>query len=506
MEYDILNVIVVEDEEPIREDLCLFPWEACGALLVGEAGNGREALELCLETPPDIVIADITMPEMDGLTLMEEVRAVCSDTQFVILSCHADFSYAQKALRLGAVDYVVKAGFRESDLMRALDKARERLRAGRRNRRDQRRDQYWRNTSAMREAAVDGRASIPEFARAAVPGRLCTIHCVAQRTDAIFANRHCLDELQSYWPGEWFSPGGGRHSRLVPLAECDGCRETMLGFVNRLQSGVDNSLAYLSADVKFFASISPPVESAEDLKRAVAKLDAYREHVFYEERSLVVFEDYSPTSDATDSQWDELELQLRRAEACEQTLSRYLRNGFLKWARRARINPDQLKSMLISRREAWKRQLNLRGKDDALWTRLSGVWSLTGLSDLVAGELESVGSRLPTQMRPEIARARRMITEEYSKPLTLDAVARHVGWSAPYLSRVFSAEVGKTFKECLTETRVKKAMELLRTPGIKVYEVAERVGFKSYRQFSVVFKGLTGLQPKEFQKGDSDGT
>ena len=62
---DILNVLIVEDEKPIREDLMLFPWDECGALLVGEAANGEQALESCRDQVPDVIVTDITMPHMD---------------------------------------------------------------------------------------------------------------------------------------------------------------------------------------------------------------------------------------------------------------------------------------------------------------------------------------------------------------------------------------------------------------------------------------------------------
>ena len=103
---DILNVLIVEDEKPIREDLALFPWDECGAMLIGEAANGREALESCSDVVPDVIVTDITMPHMDGLELMERVQERYPDTEFIVLTCHEDFEYAQKALRLGAVDYV----------------------------------------------------------------------------------------------------------------------------------------------------------------------------------------------------------------------------------------------------------------------------------------------------------------------------------------------------------------------------------------------------------------
>lgn len=498
MEHEILNVLIVEDEEPIREDLTLFPWDECGALLVGEAANGRDALEISEDSWPDIVVTDITMPEMDGLALMEHMRSTRPNTQFIVLTCHADFRYAQKALRLGAVDYVVKAGLRDEDLKRAIDKAREALTTRRQSQQGQWREGYWERTAEIREFV---NAGTDPTILSELPGRLVALHCISQRTDAIFVSRYILRNLAAEGRCRWFSPGGNRYACIDGEADEATAKRRMLQLVDTLQRGVVEDLTYLGGEVRFFASVSNVLEDRRDLLDALSYLDVYRDYAFYQERLRVVVGRVQQPVDATDAQWDALDLELRRAERSAAELAGYLGNSFLVWARRARIKQDQLKSILVSRRESWKRQYDIRATDERFWTRLSGVATLRDLCSLVSGEVNGGSDRGASQMRPELRQARKIIKRRYADPLSLERVAEEVGWSPSYLSRVFRRETGKTFKECVTETRIGRAMEMLRTPGIKVYEVAERVGFPSYRQFSIVFKGLTGVRPKEFQKG-----
>ena len=70
----ILSVLIVDDEIPIREELRMFDWKSCRAVLIGEAGNGKEALELCHEYSPDVVITDLTMPVMGGIDLFKRLK------------------------------------------------------------------------------------------------------------------------------------------------------------------------------------------------------------------------------------------------------------------------------------------------------------------------------------------------------------------------------------------------------------------------------------------------
>ncbi|MBW7461275.1 AraC family transcriptional regulator, partial [Paenibacillus sepulcri] len=103
--------------------------------------------------------------------------------------------------------------------------------------------------------------------------------------------------------------------------------------------------------------------------------------------------------------------------------------------------------------------------------------------------------------RKEVLLAMELMARDLAEPLTLTSVAAEVGLSSFYLSRLFKEETGEAFNDYLTRLRIDQAIRLLKTTTLKVYEVAERVGIPSYRYFSVVFRGITGVSPTEFKKG-----
>ena len=105
----MLDLVIVEDEEIIRRGLvCTIDWLKMGARVVGEAANGREALQVIQKTRPQVVLTDIKMPVMDGIALTEALRAEKNPPQVIYLTSYADFSYAQTALHLGVCDYLLK--------------------------------------------------------------------------------------------------------------------------------------------------------------------------------------------------------------------------------------------------------------------------------------------------------------------------------------------------------------------------------------------------------------
>jgi two-component system, response regulator YesN len=106
------SLIVAEDEELFRHELATAtPWEEYGFVLAGEAADGEEAWRLVLERKPDVLLADIRMPGLDGLSLLERITSRLREEEApmtVFLTGHSEFEYARKALRLGAFDYLLK--------------------------------------------------------------------------------------------------------------------------------------------------------------------------------------------------------------------------------------------------------------------------------------------------------------------------------------------------------------------------------------------------------------
>lgn len=105
----LLKLIIVDDEKIILQGMTTtFDWNAIGFSVVGTALNGEDALKLIEEEVPDVVLTDIRMKKMDGITLMERAKSISPNIRFVVLSAYKDFEYAQKACALGALDYIVK--------------------------------------------------------------------------------------------------------------------------------------------------------------------------------------------------------------------------------------------------------------------------------------------------------------------------------------------------------------------------------------------------------------
>ena len=105
----MIRVLMVDDEPLVRHGVVAgMDWAALGCEVVGEAQSGEEGLELARKLKPDLIITDIRMPKMDGITMMNTLREEGCAARCIVLTAHSDFEYARGALLFGADDYLLK--------------------------------------------------------------------------------------------------------------------------------------------------------------------------------------------------------------------------------------------------------------------------------------------------------------------------------------------------------------------------------------------------------------
>ena len=126
----LYRVILVDDEEFVRNSMAsLIPWRKYGIAIVEASANAAGALHYLETHDAELMITDVVMPVMDGLELIRRVREQKPDMEIIVTSGYADFSYCQKALRLGCRDYLLKPVDRNA-LLRAVEACRNGSPAG----------------------------------------------------------------------------------------------------------------------------------------------------------------------------------------------------------------------------------------------------------------------------------------------------------------------------------------------------------------------------------------
>lgn len=506
-----LNVLIVDDEVPLRQELRLFPWESCGAVLIGEAGNGEEALQMCEVRTPDVVVTDITMPIMDGITLIRELRHRYPAIQIILLTCHSDFHYVQEALRLGALEYLLKVSMEEEEMKQALIKVSEAIdkeRRSRENKKSERRQLqaasfgkllhgHELSSADWKLVGLDG--AVPYLlARLIIDAPDASYISARQRMEQTLNDR---EELDPKWL-TWLSTGEKEYFILVAAQQSEAHTvESLSGVVHALTVIMKEYAELPEPFVTVHAVVSKPFTSQEELAYSLADTSEWKDALFYDSspESGVLFGNPLPLTELTDKQTKEMNELLRMASRSAELLKDCLQGEFPEWCAARRIQPQQLKQRMLNWQLEWLKVHEGAELDSRAITQLMGAQSLKQMIACLVHNI-SVTESGGTCSRIEIRSAITWIQANMKQPISLPIIAEQVGLSPHYVSRLFREETGDTVNQYITRLRMEKAVELLKQTNKKVYEIAEEVGIPSYRYFTVTFRNWTGVSPTDYKR------
>ncbi|MBD2845039.1 response regulator [Paenibacillus sp. IB182496] len=541
------NVLIVDDEILVRLSLkTLIPWEAHGFRIAGEAQNGREALRLMESAPCQIVLTDIRMPELDGLSLIAEIRSRWPQTKCVILSNHNDFDYVQQALRLGAVDYVLKLAWVPEELLamcrRLQDEVRqEALQLAAQDEVAFRLDRLDRETKdRLLLNLLTKQASRLEIERAAEGVELAfdtrRFKVALVSIDAYEAvlgeNRFKSEQLLNYTVanvlGEILNGHGGGE-----LVEISGGRFAIVAsriLPELLEQLREATGAYVRISIS--CGVSAACSGLGTLQAGFEQAQRALERRFFRGEGAVVRADEAGAEardparpeqgdDAIGAQSlrefgivDETRWQALLAAGEEAAVVREWARCCDRWQVLEAAGAEAVREELLRLLYLFgDRVLEPAGKTIYTVPEHEGRYpfdvirnaqtlaEIRGwLGQWLALALRYAQEASGTRYRPEIQRVLEMIHQEYGRPLKVSDMARRAGFAENYLSVLFRKETGQKIVDYLTAVRMEKARELLRDPVYKIYEIAELVGYRDANHFSKYFKKIEGVFPLEFRK------
>lgn len=487
------RVLIIDDELPFIHSLMRFEWQRYDCCCVGSAQNGQDGLAACAKLMPHIVITDINMPIMDGLSLMQALKEQYPEIQIILLTVHKSFEYAQKAVSLGATDYLVKdMTFRES-LPQVLAKAK----------------------SAFEQT------SFPLNRRAKLlhrSGRLILLSSM----EALAANQEEMESFLKQFGGVLVTVKLN-HAELNQhglIAQLDSFLGRSMGNIGLIvhDSGcfeimTTRTLSSTAGWLKdLFGSEVPPFDGKNQQHMVIAKdvttLAQYQiahqqnlrslEWAFYMPQPVIQTEQ-GPPFQIMKSQT--LESWLRRIEligASAKELEAYLKEEVLPHIQREHNEPDQVRSAF----ERFLHQYEARyasKMDDEAHTALLSAETLNQLMSIFMEAVKKLLSSHGGYSYP-IGEAVSYIMQHLDKPaLQLFDVAGHVHISPGYLSKKLKEETGQSFQEMLIRIRMEAAAAMLKAGDKKVYEIAEAVGYINYRSFASAFDNYYGVNPKKYR-------
>lgn len=486
----MLKILLVDDEFLVRLALeNTVDWSANRFEFIGTASNGVEAWERIQKERPDIVITDITMPQMGGLELIEKVRSAQIPCEFIVLSCHNEFDYAKRALKLGVFDYILKLSMNMTELMEILDRLRKKILSERTDH----------------------------------PGEMELELGLSEQQDLMHTQYQVIAVL-----GE----DPALTEREKTNIQIQGFLQQMTGGISRKQifiyrntpiillweevSNIKALMADIRTEIEKYLAIGVTIGIGTWVKGNINIKESYEcaicacGHRFYRGEKTVVSYKELPYRDACELEFktvfpgiqdmlgmgiqtefrDRLILCLEQIQKAGDLEPDKLRMYLHELLTRIKLTADGQKAGIISETmygDIYRKVNQLEYLEDIKSELIYFTDQILEQFDLIhENEL--------------VKKAKRYIHLHLNGDLKVMEVSRHLGVNPDYFSHLFRTETGIRYIDYVNHMRIESACELLRITNDKIYEIGERCGFENTNYFIKVFKKHTGQTPLDYKK------
>ena len=543
----MLKTFLVEDEVVIREmTKKMIPWEQYGFELAGEAADGEMALPLILKSKPDLLITDIKMPFMDGLTLCRLVKKELPDIRIVILSGYDDFNYAKQAISIGVEDYLLKPITKNAFIER-LKEIHNRYEHEKTQREYYEKfrlemQEYEKNASRdFFETLVRADSDLAELYRRADKLNLDIVaeayNILIFTPDTSEGNYNSYEEC-SDWEAE-VQDKINTYFLNHPVAIL--FRHQVFSYAILVKGQKDTIEKNTEECVKAIQDIMDQTERRTDWFIAVGKSADRLSMLGHSYRTAVRANSFRYLYDGHILDYQSLEAQKENPSDSRREDSVQLRNVNIN-----ALNPAILQKFLSSGLaeevdDFIRDYFNAIGQEPmgslvfrnyvVLNVRFSVLSFLKKLgcddSEISGQEMENIMDETGKTIEAAVAYCGKILKKAIAlrdenagdqnrsvlklavdfidhnymdEEISLNKAAHVANVSANHFSALFSQNMGQTFTEYLTDLRMSKAKELLRCTAMRSSEIAGEVGYKDAHYFSYLFKKTQGMTPSEYRK------
>ncbi|WP_274653801.1 response regulator transcription factor [Paenibacillus humicola] len=525
------RTLIVDDEPEIRMGLKLkVDWDRLNATAAGEASNGAEALDFMDNEPIDIMIADMNMPVMNGVELLEACRGRFPGVKVIVLTGYEDFHYAKAAVKNRARDFLLKP-VTQDELMVVMERVISELDEERKEQREQavvqwRLSQYFKDMKEHfisrivreepeRERDLIERAGHFEletwhekqvrFVTAGLRERSAAYDGSAGRTPDKFRlpfELLCREFAETY-PAP-VRPQVFRDDHYPGLLHfiLEDAGDEVASFTAALRSCIAERLAF-----EPLIGIGQPVAGFKRWKEGC--ISSLLDWNMSESGKMKAKDQADPKPVLTEDTAKLIQRQLLRGEldAFRQTLHNELADAF--GASQARFVKLIAHLYFLLDSLAQTAGVPLSGGEQ-LWIRPDTVLALDTVQKAEAFLLR-LGTKIYRDQAdaedPDnsvIENARQFIEQHYMYDLNLGMLAEKFSYNRSYFSELFKAKVGTSFIQYVTDVRMEKATRLLKETKLGLWDIAELTGFSNPSYFSSKFKRMYGVSPSEYRNANSD--
>ncbi len=539
----MFRLLVVEDEEMIRNKIMYNTnWKEHGFIEVLQASNGKEALEIVRKNNIDIVVTDIQMPEMNGIELIREIKSLNRGIKCIIITAYAEFEYAKESVKLNVNDYILKP-FKSKDLLEIVKKLSEEILRERNERVEVEnlRRQLRENKKALREKLFNDLLSNSYIGD--VENDLNYLELSKLKDREFFI---AVININNFM--ELIREEDEEQKYIVNLSFYNLVTKFLSSFGADSSNTCDSELVYSVINYKIdqlviavYDDIDKYIPAFEGLIKTgrqelgfcmtIGIGNKYKNltdvHVSYREacsavlldrvygREIVyIFNDLNFGNKVYSKQlhilgdtklYDDLkigafpEIKMDIVDIITQIKSSKLELDA--------INTIIYNIVLLSCKtvnELGYDIFEIMGEDFNLHFDVKEINNLVQLEEWLLSFFykvnEFINQKRSNRNENLLSKVKDYVDRNYSENITLTSIAKNFGISSGYLSVLFNDHIGQNFIDYLTNLRIQNAKNLLKSTDLKIYEIADKVGYRDAYYFSTAFKKIVGINPTDYRE------
>lgn len=519
-------MLIVDDEKLERVLIRKgYDWDTHGFEIVGEASSGAEALEFMNHRNPDLVITDINMPQMDGLELSQEIMQNYPGCHIIIVTGYRDFEYARRALRIGVEDFLLKP-VNIQDIHDVTVHLKEKI--------SKEQIQVHKVEELKESVLADHDILMESFFQRLVEKRISEEEAkrklVVYNCEELMNQCICVDIRLSVNSEE--KELSIAHKEVLHLIKKQNMERSVcfIHFMQNIiiyftyleQEKINQEIAKLKESMKQsglyadfgisnantgFSGIAVAYEEAEKAVGLSLLLQSSCP-IRYKEFEEIVCQNSRPL----EINWKDFRFNISNAlyEKAISDIEQYVDN----MKESGILDNKYLQVMAYQCMTEAAETLNKYGisfsEEPAKTEYLEKLRKCYRVENIKIILLEYVEMVMKYHDAKKTRQGNKVVKEAldfiqknlYDPELSLHSVASAIFSNESYLSRVFKKETGLSLIEYISKNRIEESIRLLNNTNMKVYEIAEKVGFRDSHYFSICFKKQTGRTVKEFKAGN----
>lgn len=522
------KLMIVDDEQSIRNGMANgIPWNDWGFEVIALASDGIEALDLIKQNKPDVVISDIKMPKMGGVELMQKLKKEYPEIKMIILSGYNDFEYLNMAIKNSVVEYLLKPTdideFEEcfKRIKKEIDDERCRIHEIEKNR-----VYYLDNVLNIYllgymddEIAETDKMMIKDFGIDVLNSAIAMVR-VEWNDDVhdegkLFKKSSNLKDLCNKCTSNtnnichFFLSQTNRVVAIISSLKHDIDYDSI---VSDLQSVLDNLTEQIDGRIYISVGmitdednlVSNSYEQAlsvahQRLNNNESAISIYKDNKKRETKYKTISFDYKIINESImKNNRRKIYAEIDRVFEILSKIDDYqyvarvcleLLFYLSRWSLKYNIDFELIMNKLNIGYEDIRKVVGIEKRKNII------IKILDTLCDYINEHLQS-----DTKNNTLAKTIKDYIDKEYMKNyMSLEYISGKVKKSATYVSKIFKDEYGQNFSEYITQKRIEKSKELLENPSIKIYEIADMMGYADVSNFIKVFKKVYGMSPGDYR-------